>query len=314
MGDNASQCWDLSDAKLLTHFDLSYPQLMPWQLYHPNSVILSAVTSMLHRKWSLPESFLTEPPLLADSGPDGCSSAEPYCWIHSLAMRLDPITILQVYAHRYCTGELAPRGHPVSSRTVEDALHAAVDQMLMAMGANDIHLNSHGKIDFHLLKCQMAGNKRQDPPPNRVKPIPIQILHHIITSTAYATDDPGNHAIANMIIIAFFFLLCPGEYTGTALDTCPFRLADVQLWTGSLCASAVSMPLADHTHITFGTLMFMSQKNGFQGEFIGSISTGHPPHHLRSSLTYVPHHSRSHHHHLLCFRRPPWSIAWLPPI
>jgi hypothetical protein len=30
MGDDASRHWDLSDTELLTHFDLSYPQPMPW--------------------------------------------------------------------------------------------------------------------------------------------------------------------------------------------------------------------------------------------------------------------------------------------
>jgi hypothetical protein len=113
------------------------------------------------------------------------------------------------------------------------------------------------------------------PPPNRVKPIPIQLLRHVVT-TAYATDDPGNHAIADMIIIAFFFLLCPGEYTGTKSDTCPFRLADVQLWIGSLRASATSMPLSDLTRATFGTLTFTSQKNGVRGEVIGLSRSGDP--------------------------------------
>jgi hypothetical protein len=163
-------------------------------------------------------------------------------------MLLDPVMILQVYAHQYRTGELAPSGHPVSSQTVEDALRA-VGQTLTTMGADDIRLNNHGKIDFRL-KRQIAGYKRQDPPPNHIKPIPIQILRHVVT-TAYATDDPGNHSIANMIIIAFFFLLCPGKYTGTTSDTCPFRLADVQLWIGSCRASAVSMPLVDLARTTF---------------------------------------------------------------
>jgi hypothetical protein len=81
MGDDASRRWDLSDAELLTHFDLSYPQPTPWQLYHPNSAMLSAVTSALRRKRLLPASFLTELPPLADNGPDGRSSAEPYRWI-----------------------------------------------------------------------------------------------------------------------------------------------------------------------------------------------------------------------------------------
>ena len=34
-----------------------------------------------------------------------------------------------------------------------------------------------------------------------------------------------------MIIIAFFFLLCPGEYTDIPSDTTPFTLGDVQFVT-----------------------------------------------------------------------------------
>jgi hypothetical protein len=33
----------------------------------------------------------------------------------TLSTLLDPVTILQVYAQRYRTGELAPGGHPVSA-------------------------------------------------------------------------------------------------------------------------------------------------------------------------------------------------------
>ena len=73
--------------------------------------------------------------------------------------------------------------------------------------------------------------------------------------TAYATTNPGKHAIADMIIITFFFLLCPGEYTGTVLDTCPFCLSDIQFWIGSLCSNTLTLPLSDLAHITFATLM-----------------------------------------------------------
>jgi hypothetical protein len=37
-------------------------------------------------------------------------------------------------------------------------------------------------------------------------------------------------AIADMITIAFFFLLRPGEYTGTIVDDTPFRLEDMALY------------------------------------------------------------------------------------
>jgi hypothetical protein len=156
---------------------------------------------------------------------------------------------------------------------VEDALRA-VGQTLASMGATDIRLDTHGKLDFRLRR-QLAGYKRQDPPPNRVKPIPIQILRHVLT-TAYATTDPGNHAIADMILIAFFFLLRPGEYTGTSSDTCPFRLMDVQFRIGSLRSPATSMPFEDLVHATFATLTFTNQKNGVRGEVIGLGRSGDP--------------------------------------
>jgi hypothetical protein len=142
------------------------------------------------------------------------------------------------------------------------------------MGSNDIRLDRHGNIDFRL-KRQLAGYRRQDPPPNRVKPIPIQLLRHVVT-TAYATTDPGTHAIADMIIIAFFFLLRPGEYTATASDTCPFCLSDVQFWIGSLRSHASTLPFPDLARITFATLTFTTQKNGVRGEVIGLGRSGDP--------------------------------------
>jgi hypothetical protein len=81
MGDDASRRWDLSDDELLTHFNLSYPQPMPWQLFHLNSTMLSAMTSMLHRKRLPLASFLIKPLPLANNGNAGCTSAEHSHWI-----------------------------------------------------------------------------------------------------------------------------------------------------------------------------------------------------------------------------------------
>ena len=61
----------------------------------------------------------------------------------------DPIAILQVYAHQYYTGELAPNHKPVRSCTVEVALQA-IGQMLQSMGAHDPHLDDFSNIDFHI--------------------------------------------------------------------------------------------------------------------------------------------------------------------
>ncbi|EJK75874.1 hypothetical protein THAOC_02391 [Thalassiosira oceanica] len=86
------------------------------------------------------------------------------------------------------------------------------------------------KTSYRLSKMISAW-KKEDPPPNRVKPIPVQVLRSI----AYLARDSNrdfNKATMDMIMIAFYFMLRPGEYTvdGSAEESMPFRLTDVQLF------------------------------------------------------------------------------------
>ena len=63
--------------------------------------------------------------------------------------------------------------------------------------------------------------------------VPIAVIKRICEIARHLP--PTSHhlkAIADMIIIAFFYLLRPGEYTDSASDTTPFTLADVQLFVG----------------------------------------------------------------------------------
>jgi hypothetical protein len=86
----------------------------------------------------------------------------------------------------------------------------------------------------------------------------------------------GTKAIADMICLAFFFLLRPGEYTGTPSETTPFTLQDVQCWIGHQRFLATQIPIADLTRITFVTLTLTTQKNGVRGEVIGLGRSGNP--------------------------------------
>jgi hypothetical protein len=61
----------------------------------------------------------------------------------------NPIPTLQLFAHRYCIGTLAPSHAQVHSQTVEDALHA-VGQVFTPLGKPDPRLQPSGKLDFHL--------------------------------------------------------------------------------------------------------------------------------------------------------------------
>ena len=102
---------------------------------------------------------------------------------------------------------------------VEDAV-CSIGQAIVMLGVNDPRMMSTGKLDGRL-QLQFSCYSRQDPPPSQVKPIPVQVLRRLACVAADCRD-PDLKAVADMIIIAFFFLLRPGEYTGTKSDSSPF--------------------------------------------------------------------------------------------
>jgi hypothetical protein len=192
-------------------------------------------------------------------------------WLQGQAERADPVLFLQVFAHRYRTGVIAPKGKPVRSRTVEDALRS-VGQAFAALGASDPRLNPQGKPDFRIQR-QLKAYAKQDPPPHRVKPIPVSVIRNVLF-VALASAAVSVLAIADMVALAFFFLLRPGEYTGTKSETTPFRVQDVQLWIGRQRLDITTASDADIASATFCSLTFTSQKNGVRGEVIGLGRSG----------------------------------------
>lgn len=79
-----------------------------------------------------------------------------------------------------------------------------------------------------------------------------------------------------MTILAFFFLLWPGEYTGGASNTVPFCFQDVQLFIGLTRIDLVMANIEFLHQATFGTLTFTNQKNGIRNKVIGHDSSGDP--------------------------------------
>ena len=138
------------------------------------------------------------------------------------------------------------------------------------MGAPDPRLAPSGKLDFRL-SSQVSGYKKEDPPPDRVKPAPITLLQHVLFA-AIASSAVSSLAIADMIVLAFFFLLRPGEYTATKSDTTPFRLCDVRLSVGSHYLDIFTATPEQLNTATFASLTFTDQKNGVRGEVIGMSS------------------------------------------
>ena len=87
---------------------------------------------------------------------------------------------------------------------------------------------------------------------------------------------PSAQAIADMIVVAFFFLLRPGEYTGTTNDDTPFRLQDIQLFLGQQRLDLLTDPPALLRSATSVSLTFTTQKNGVRGEVVNHGTSGDP--------------------------------------
>ena len=133
-------------------------------------------------------------------------------------------------------------------------------------------MNANNKFDYRLQRM-LSAYAKEDPPPNRVKPVPIQVLRRIFV-IADNTEDPVAVALADMIGLAFFFLLRPGEYTDSPSDTSPFQLRDVQLFAGPQRLDLASASDATLLSATFASLTFRDQKNGVRGEVIGLGHSG----------------------------------------
>ncbi len=183
----------------------------------------------------------------------------------------DKIPIVQVFLRRVRTGRSSAQQRPIKSRSAEDYLRS-VAQAYLAMGAPDPRLDASGHVDFRLTRMLKTYSK-EDPPPDRVKPIPIPVIRRIM-AVALASQDAFNIAIADMICIAFFFLLRPGEYAISTSESTPFELKDVQLFRGQQRLNLNSALDAELLSATFASLTFDKQKNAVRGEVVGHAPSG----------------------------------------
>jgi hypothetical protein len=179
----------------------------------------------------------------------------------------EPLPLLQIFANRYRVGHLAPSQSPVKARRVEAAL-CSVGQMITTLGYRDPWLQPSGKLDIRLHR-QLQAYSKEDPPPSRVKPIPLQILHWVV-QYCFRTQDARLNTIGQMVVLGFFFLLHPGEYAKTDNpDAAPFRLRDIHLLVHNVRLNTVLCSEQDLLSVTHVALEFTTQKNGVRGELVG---------------------------------------------
>lgn len=112
----------------------------------------------------------------------------------------------------------------------------------------------------------------KDPPPEKVKPIPIQLLRH---ACQHATT-PFAKARSNLSVVGYFYLLRPGEYTFSRRHNFPICLQDVTVQTPTGFVNAATAPIASIRKGTNVLYNFPHQKNGTKGQAIGHGDTDDP--------------------------------------
>jgi hypothetical protein len=203
---------------------------------------------------------------------------DEFCSAHQIDPFLrqydDPLPILQIFAQRYRDGRIAPSGRQVAARTVEDAIRA-VAQAHTVLGAKDPRKDNFGKIDYRLTR-QLRSYSKADPPPKRVKPVPITLVLYILRLAYNLEGSEDTQAIADMVCIAFYFLLRPGEYSGSTSEAHPFVLDNVTLHLGSRPLNYMTAPLAQIRAATSVTYTFPRQKNNNRNEQVAHGRSNHP--------------------------------------
>lgn len=189
----------------------------------------------------------------------------------------EPLALLQVFAQRYRDGRLAKNksNNPVRGSTVADALRD-IGQTLASVGIPDPRLEPSGRIRL-ALKNQISSYAKEDGPPRRVRPVTVAIIRQVLEMAQEGTATERQLAIANLIVIAFFFLCRPGEYVPLQEETrsTPFRMCDTTFYAGAQCLTHAA-PLNDLNSADYVTLTFNDQKNATKGEMIGHGASGDP--------------------------------------
>ena len=114
-----------------------------------------------------------------------------------------------------------------------------------------------------------------------------------VAVVALATNDAETQCVLDMIIVAYFFLLRPGEYTGAKSDSTPFCMCDITFSYGRSVFDHNSDE-QDLRAATMIMLLFTTQKNDVKCEVVGQGPSGDPLLCTRDALANQIIHLRKH--------------------
>jgi hypothetical protein len=141
--------------------------------------------------------------------------------------------------------------------------------------------------------------------------VPVSITEHLLNQHwADPQYCPQREATADLINIAFYYLLRVGEYTKprtTTTNTIPIRIQDITFRTPTGALIANTSPLATLLAATEATIRMPTQKNGVKGQCIHQECTGtiySPVNSLARRVHHIMSHNGTPNTNLFCFHHP----------
>jgi hypothetical protein len=160
-------------------------------------------------------------------------------------------------------------GRQIQVQSVAVALRA-VAQKYVLDGHADHRRASPAQHSLNLLIARLIKKfGDDDPPPQPKLAVPVSTIRAIATQYSFG---PHHMAVADMVVVAFFYLLWVGEYTKQARArgtkrTVPLRKCDVRLWRDGVLLNHESgveaLRLADSA-----TISIAHTKNGTKGAVV----------------------------------------------
>ncbi len=117
--------------------------------------------------------------------------------------------------------------------------------------------------------------KNEDPPSNRVKPVPVQLL---LYAQDLVTRKPTAQKCAAMELcwIGFYYLLRGGEHCKTSAKNKPLLLKHIGLAIDEQVLNVVKCNTRDLRRATQSSITFDDQKNRKKGDVVAHSTSGNP--------------------------------------
>jgi hypothetical protein len=193
--------------------------------------------------------------------------------------------VLSGFMARVCTGFFG-QGKQVKHCTVSSTLTAMGQMIALACNNNPTKIN-RSKKPLPRLQIMLDGYRKEDPP--MIKKLPVQAdVPNLLVSMAYnGSSKDKEKALADLAMIAFYYLLRVGEYTvkrtqNSTKQTVQFKYEDVTFFCknnrGQLRCLPQNAPV-DLISIVDGAMLKLdNQKNGWKGVCVYHKMNGNDQH------------------------------------